>query len=659
MSVCILIVEDEPFLSQTCQIPSQLGSGYICDVAHHWDETKSILEDRDVDIVILDKEFNVEKYTPTDKLLGNPDLKEDDRRRNQGIYILRALKEKWPYIPVIMVTQFTINGGKIIEAALKGTYSYFTVIDTKPDLIGELKIRLANLTRPNLGEPVSEEGVQSLSEFYANQWLRKRELYEYQQGQRFSFDRAVIGTDEKTGKYIGKLKRVWLGGKQELRDVVEYAASRAFKDGARHITFEYVRVNPYQDIIAFLSQFRKEPWGIYLVGTEPDKENWVTRQGVAFNVVEDFPAWAPSRMKIAFASASDRHHSEIYVANIWGEIQQVTNNGAHNIEPSWSPDARKIVFASNTLGTWDIHVVDVDSGNSHLLVKGRNGKSLRRPSWSPDGKRIAYLAETEGEPEGYGKLCIVRYKEQPAEAEGEQSSITKVENVRADISSRPSWSPDGKRIAISGCGIKGQLCGIWNIWIINADTGTTIQSTRQGEDENRIVGPTEVYLGPIWSPKGDKIAFTVLGVEAGRNYSIRVWEPGSMTLTITDNRGGMLPAWAPEGDRIAFVSGEKRTDYNRIYIAKMASFVVTDQSLENLKSEKVPDDVLEKLEGIKDQEIMGEKEFLGKLKTTLGDEQTVKFKSLILKHALVVKPLDETDASGYISSYPVWASKLK
>jgi hypothetical protein len=46
-----------------------------------------------------------------------------------------------------------------------------------------------------------------------------------------------------------------------------------------------------------------------------------------------------------------------------------------------------------------------------------------------------------------------------------------------------------------------------------------------------------------------------------------------------------------------------------------------------------PNDVLEKLQSIKDQEVTQEEEFLGILKTTIGEEQTVKYKSLILKHA--------------------------
>jgi hypothetical protein len=68
-------------------------------------------------------------------------------------------------------------------------------------------------------------------------------------------------------------------------------------------------------------------------------------------------------------------------------------------------------------------------------------------------------------------------------------------------------------------------------------------------------------------------------------------------------------------------------------LSPSVGFKITEQSLENLKSEGVPDDVLEKLQSLKNQEFIGEENFLDKLEETIGDEQTVKFKSSILKHA--------------------------
>jgi hypothetical protein len=63
------------------------------------------------------------------------------------------------------------------------------------------------------------------------------------------------------------------------------------------------------------------------------------------------------------------------------------------------------------------------------------------------------------------------------------------------------------------------------------------------------------------------------------------------------------------------------------------SFKITRQSLENLKAEGVPDDVLKQLKSIQEQEVEGEGEFLNLLKETIGDAQTTNFKAVILKHS--------------------------
>lgn len=63
-----------------------------------------------------------------------------------------------------------------------------------------------------------------------------------------------------------------------------------------------------------------------------------------------------------------------------------------------------------------------------------------------------------------------------------------------------------------------------------------------------------------------------------------------------------------------------------------AAITLTEKSLENLKSEGVPNDVIIKLETIKNQEISGKKKFFDVLKSTIGNEQTLRYKALILKH---------------------------
>jgi molecular chaperone DnaK len=75
-------------------------------------------------------------------------------------------------------------------------------------------------------------------------------------------------------------------------------------------------------------------------------------------------------------------------------------------------------------------------------------------------------------------------------------------------------------------------------------------------------------------------------------------------------------------------------------------FKITEKSLETMESEGVPDDVLKKLENIKNQEVTGEEKFLDILKETIGDKQTVRFKSLILNHAKISRKILVFDFGG-------------
>ncbi|MFQ6039861.1 MAG: UPF0182 family protein [Candidatus Poribacteria bacterium] len=66
---------------------------------------------------------------------------------------------------------------------------------------------------------------------------------------------------------------------------------------------------------------------------------------------------------------------------------------------------------------------------------------------------------------------------------------------------------------------------------------------------------------------------------------------------------------------------------------KEVTFKITEQSLENLSSEGVPNDVLNDLDSIKDQQFTGEDKFLDILNKTIGQLKNVEFKSLILEYA--------------------------
>ena len=108
--------------------------------------------------------------------------------------------------------------------------------------------------------------------------------------------------------------------------------------------------------------------------------------------------------QIAFSSNRDGNY-EIYVMDINGDNpQKLTNHPHADINPSWSPNGKRIVFMSARDGhgghgpsIYEIYVMDADGDNLQKLTN--NPSDDRYPSWSPDGKRIAFESdrdETEG-----------------------------------------------------------------------------------------------------------------------------------------------------------------------------------------------------------------------------------------------------------------------
>jgi Tol biopolymer transport system component/DNA-binding winged helix-turn-helix (wHTH) protein len=115
--------------------------------------------------------------------------------------------------------------------------------------------------------------------------------------------------------------------------------------------------------------------------------------------------------------------------------------------PSYSPDGRKIVFASNRSGDFGIWVCDHDGTNLMQLVE-RGPHLTGTPRWSPDGRWIAFDSRSsDSGKEGNADIYVTG-------AEGGQPRRLTAE-VSEDVA--PSWSRDGKWVYF-GSTRSGSIC---------------------------------------------------------------------------------------------------------------------------------------------------------------------------------------------------------
>ena len=123
--------------------------------------------------------------------------------------------------------------------------------------------------------------------------------------------------------------------------------------------------------------------GLYWVGSDGGNIHRVSTH-------ESDTAPAGSGSQVAFMSARDGNW-EIYVVDVNGGNQtRLTNNGAQDGLPTWSPDGKSIAFVSNRGGSWAIWVMGANGSNQRKLfdLGGGYGSGVRdwtteRISWAP------------------------------------------------------------------------------------------------------------------------------------------------------------------------------------------------------------------------------------------------------------------------------------
>jgi dipeptidyl aminopeptidase/acylaminoacyl peptidase len=291
--------------------------------------------------------------------------------------------------------------------------------------------------------------------------------------------------------------------------------------GTAHAAFQLAcaPINRPADRIAFVSERDGNP---EIYSMNPDGTDLTRLTDSSARDVD--PAWSPDQAKIVFASTragSSLSPLQIYVMNADGSgVTRLTDDAALDHEPAWSPDGTRITFAHLVHGvinrrivfSSDIYVMNADGSN---IVQLTSSGSDHVPHWSADGIKIAFVSTRDGNPEIY-----------VMNADG--SGVTRLtQNSASD--GDPAWSPDGTKLAFDS-----DRAGNTEIYLMRTDgSGVTRITNTSAEDEE-----------PAWSPDGSRLAFA-----SGRGGDLEIYvmnADGTGITQLTDNPAADIePAWRP------------------------------------------------------------------------------------------------------------------
>jgi Tol biopolymer transport system component len=244
------------------------------------------------------------------------------------------------------------------------------------------------------------------------------------------------------------------------------------------------------------------------------------------------PMWSPDGRYLAYRSAwNDTCSGSVHLSDANG--QPVASFPGAGWLISWSPDSTRVATWLDLFHTVGIYGVDGTRQALLTAPRGCAGSGDHDPLWSPDGQSVV-AAGCEMPIDGRPPRVVLGRRDP---------------HVAAD-------SPDGTRVAYVTSSDDGRSR---RTSLVVADVvGTELQVLTSQTDYQDPAGEIVYFSNIIWSPSGDRVAFTrstdtIAGSPVAAELRVLDVSSGAQTTIATDKSISAL-SFSPDGDRILFTT---------------------------------------------------------------------------------------------------------